>query len=96
MKSYTAVASCLLLSSAFATPHSYRELQERNGEEQSPSALRRFFDRFDRYLRPRQDVCYQDQYYTFVTNSSTGQELCEVLGVQYPDVTVVEEFTPIV
>lgn len=98
MKSFAAVALCLSLTNTFANariPHSYRQLQERDDEARSPNVIVKWLNAF---LKPRQEqeVCYQDQYYNFVANSSTGQEVCEVIGVVYPDRTVVEEYTPTV
>jgi hypothetical protein len=98
MKSFVAVALCLSLLSTFAfarIPHSYRQLQERDDESQSPNSI---FSWFTRLLKRQQeqDVCYQDEYYDFVTNSTFGQNFCEDLGVSYPNRTVVEDFTPIV
>jgi hypothetical protein len=96
MKSFVAVALCLSLLSTFTLariPHSYRQLQERDDESQSPNGI---FAWFSRLLKRQEDVCYQDQYYDFVKNSTFGQNFCEVLGVSYPNRTVVEEFTPIV
>jgi hypothetical protein len=96
MKSFVALALCLSLFNTFATariPHSYRQLQERNDESQSPNAILSWLSRL---FKRQEDVCYQDQYYDFVNNSTFGQNFCRVLGVQYPNQTVVEEFTPVV
>lgn len=96
MKSLVTLGLCLSLIITFATariPHSYRQLQERDDESQSPNALLGWLSRL---FKRQQDVCYQDQYYDFVNNSTFGQNFCRVLGVQYPNQTVVEEFTPIV
>lgn len=49
MKSFTALALCLLLFFAFTTariPHSYRQLQERNEEPESPNAMVSWLNRF--------------------------------------------------
>jgi hypothetical protein len=100
MKSFVAVALCLSLLSSFALariPHSYRQLQERDDELQSPNGVLDWFNRMlKRQQKHQQDVCYQDQYYDFVNNSTFGQNFCEVLGVSYPNRTVTEEFTPVV
>lgn len=96
MKSFVAVALCLSLLSTFTLariPHSYRQLQERDEELQSPNGILSWFSRL---LKRQQNVCYQDQYYDFVNNSTFGQNFCQVLGVTYPNRTIVEEFTPVV
>ncbi|GAB7330528.1 hypothetical protein MBLNU13_g02122t1 [Cladosporium sp. NU13] len=100
MKSLVAVALCLSLIGSFAfarIPHSYRQLQERDDELQSPNGLLNWFSRvLNRQQKRQQEVCYQDQYYDFVNNSTFGQNFCQVLGISYPNRTVVEEFTPVV
>jgi len=100
MKSFVAVALCLSLISSFAQariPHSYRQLQERDDDFQSPNGIFNWFSRLlKRQQKRQQDVCYQDEYYDFVTNSTFGQNFCQSLGVSYPNSTVVEDFTPIV
>jgi hypothetical protein len=100
MKSFVAVALCLSLISSFALariPHSYRQLQERDDELQSPNGILEWFSRIlKRQQKRQQDVCYQDEYYDFVTNSTFGQSFCQDLGVSYPNRTIVEEFTPVV
>jgi hypothetical protein len=100
MKSFVAVALCLSLisTSAFARiPHSYRQLQERDEEMQSLNGVLNWFNQIlKRQQKRQQDVCYQDQYYDFVNNSTFGQNFCRVLGISYPNRTVVEEFTPVV
>jgi hypothetical protein len=101
MKSFVAVALCLSLLSTFTLariPHSYRQLQERDDESQSPNGILDLFSPrwLTRLLKRQQDICYQDQFYDFVNNSTFGHDFCEVLGVSYPNRTVVEEFTPIV
>lgn len=100
MKSFVAVALCLSLISSFALariPHSYRQLQERDEEVQSPNGVLNWFSRIlKRQQKRQQDVCYQDQYYDFVTNSTFGKNTCQALGISYPNRTVVEEFTPVV
>ena len=104
MKSFVAVALCLSLVSSFASariPHSYRQLQERDDESQSPNGVLNWFSRLLKrqqksQQKRQQDVCYQDEYYDFVTNSTFGQNFCQNFGISYPNRTVVEEFTPIV
>jgi sensor domain CHASE-containing protein len=100
MKSFVAVALCLSLFSTFARariPHSYRQLQERDDELQSPDRLLNWFMRMlKRQQKRQQDVCYQDQYYDFVNNSTFGQNFCQVLGISYPNRTIVDDFTPVV
>jgi len=98
MKSFVALALCLSLFNNFATariPHSYRQLQEGDDESQSPNVVLSWLGRLFK-RQEDEDVCYQDQYYDFVNNSTFGQNFCRTLGVQYPNRTVVEEFTPIV
>ena len=100
MKSFVAVALCLSLISSFAfarIPHSYRQLQERDDELQSPNGLLDWFSRIlKRQQKRQQDICYQDDFYAFVNNSTFGQNTCKALGISYPNRTVVEEYTPVV
>lgn len=104
MKSFFAVALCLSLVSTFANariPHSYRQLQERDDETESPnwflSWIKGIFKRQDSSQESSQnDVCYVDEYYTFVNGSGSafGKNLCQDLGIIYPNRTVTEDFTP--
>jgi len=109
MRSFIAAALCLsLLQSCSALiPHSYRQLAQPEAEL-TPSNV--FLNLFSKLLRrdtssaeqglfPRQDAstnstCYQDEYYTFVYNSSFGQSICELL-VDYPNETTTVDYTPV-
>lgn len=103
MKNSTAVALSLWLCFHIANariPHSYRQLQERNDEVTSHESFlawaSRLFKRQNEAQGTSQDVCLQDEYYGFVTNSSFGENFCELLGIDYPNRTVVVDYTPVV
>lgn len=99
MKSFVAAALCLSLIETFALariPHSYRQLQERDDQSQSPNGILNWLTRLLKRQQEQQNICYQDDFYNFVHNSTFGKKTCQALGVTYPNVTVVEEFTPIV
>lgn len=98
MKSFFALALCLSLAFTFASariPHSYRQLQERDDDTESPNWIVRLVKGFFKRQEPKQnDVCYVDQYYTFVNGSAFGKNVCQVVGIIYPNRTITEDYTP--
>ncbi|QIX01926.1 hypothetical protein AMS68_007443 [Peltaster fructicola] len=91
MRSILAPALCLSLvhQSVAYIPHSLKQVAERDVElEQSGSILSWFSQLFKRSSSNgrRQNVCYEDDYYNFVSNATFGQAFCQAY-LDYPDTT---------
>lgn len=97
-QSFFATALYLTLTSTLVDARAYPGLQIRNANAESNAAplswLKRIVKKGDSLL-PRQDagICYQDDFYKFVNNSTFGEDFCRSF-VQYPNTTVVVEYTP--
>lgn len=93
MRSIPALALSLTLVDLSAARVTTASLQQR--EEQSAGIvgwLSRLFKK-DIEQRAALDTCVVDSYYNFVYNSTSGGNFCRAL-IDYPNVTVTEDFQP--
>lgn len=96
MRSFIAAALCLSLLQTCAAriPHSYRQLAQRDADLDTTNVFLNFFNKLFRRQDMSDGTCYQDDYYNFVYNSSSGQTVCE-LFVDYPNETTTIDYTPV-
>ena len=98
MRSFFATAACLSLihTTVARVPHSFRDVEERDAlPEQEVQPKSGLFDWVANLFRRQSsdEVCFEDAYNVFAA-SGEGQILCQEL-MNYPAVTVVEDYTPI-
>jgi hypothetical protein len=106
MRSFLCSAVCLTLitsAAALTTPHSYRELQERDAEKAKPHRkqqhngvmrwFRNFFNKKQVAATDAEDddTCYLDSYYDFV--GELGEGFCQDY-MRYPNTTYTVDYTP--
>lgn len=98
MRSYiipAALCLSLVLNASARVPHSFQDVARRNAEPEDGiwGWLHRLFKR-EIFTRQSDGICYQDQYYDFVYNSSFGEAVCQAL-IEYPNRTTTVDYTPI-
>jgi len=98
MQSFFALALCLSLAhTVSAHVSSNQAVTDVQSGSQQDTIFKRLFSRLlgkDVERRQSTDgVCYEDQYYDFVHNSSFGQTFCQAF-YSYPNQTTVTEYTP--
>lgn len=100
MRSQSLIISAfsLAFSPSLVEGCAYPQVQVRNANAQSNGFLgrvRELFKKAEDALVSRQEsgVCYEDDYYLFLNNSTIGEAFCQSL-LQYPNTTVVVDYTP--
>ncbi|KAI7324692.1 hypothetical protein KC315_g8174 [Hortaea werneckii] len=94
-QTFVVAALCLTLTSQFVDARAARQIQVRNANAESNGGAVSWLKNLKALLAPRQEpnVCYEDEYYKFLDNSTIGESFCQSL-LDYPNTTVTVDYTP--
>ncbi|KAI7200204.1 hypothetical protein D0869_08148 [Hortaea werneckii] len=94
-QTFIVAALCLTLTSVFVDARAARQVQVRNANAKSNAGAASWLRNLKALLAPRQEsnVCYEDEYYTFLLNSTIGESFCQSL-LDYPNTTITVDYTP--
>lgn len=94
-QTFIVVALCLTLTSVFVDARAARQVQVRNANAESNGGAASWLRNLKALLAPRQEpnVCYEDEYYTFLSDSTIGESFCQSL-LDYPNTTITVDYTP--
>ncbi|KAI7020072.1 hypothetical protein KC355_g2867 [Hortaea werneckii] len=94
-QTFIVAALCLTLTSVFVDARAARQVQVRNAKAESNGGAASWLRNLKALLAPRQEpnVCYEDEYYNFLSNSTIGESFCQSL-LDYPNTTITVDYTP--